>query len=210
MNIHLLASEDFVVFTTRRYAYTAGLSISSATKQLTRRSKGGLITKITRGVWANTQHPFFNALACVPHLLNDEQGYVSFLSALHRHGILSQIPGTIQVATTGHSRTLKTSVGVFEFFQLKPELMQQGVEWSTTHVPYLIASAEKALIDTLYISARRKKRFSKLPELDLNRGLCSTKRLFVLVDKLVLSKQIKSAIKNRLCNLMEGHDECPT
>lgn len=61
----------------------------------------GALTRLTRGVWANTSHPDFHPLVCVPKLLGREQGYVSFLTALHLRGVISQIPRTIQVATTG-------------------------------------------------------------------------------------------------------------
>ena len=46
-------------------------------------------------------HPYFHPLSCVPYLLGKEQGYVSFLTALHLHCVISQIPKTIQIATTG-------------------------------------------------------------------------------------------------------------
>jgi len=62
---------------------------------------------------------------------------------------------------------LDSPVATFEFFQIKPELMRQGAEWSESRLPYLIASAEKALVDTLYLSTRKGRRFVRLPELDL-------------------------------------------
>jgi len=55
------------------------------------------------------------ALDC---LMGKEQGYVSFLIALHLHGLVSQIPKTIQIATTGHARTLGSPIGRYEFLQI--------------------------------------------------------------------------------------------
>ncbi|MDH4125534.1 MAG: hypothetical protein OEW64_06490 [Gammaproteobacteria bacterium] len=161
---------EFVVFTTRDYAATGNASLSSASRRLQRLSGRETVTRVTKGVWANTAHPHFHPLACVPYLLGKEQGYVSFLTALHLHGVLSQIPRAYQVATTGRPRVLDSPVGRFEFLRIKPELMSDGVAWSDTYQPYLIASAEKALLDTLYIATRKNRRFASLPELDLNNG----------------------------------------
>lgn len=76
-----------------------------------------------------TVYPHFYLYGCVPYLLGRELGYVSFLSALQLHGILSQIPKAIHVATTGAPRTLVTRRGRFELFQLHPRMMNDGVEW---------------------------------------------------------------------------------
>ncbi|HEC29725.1 MAG TPA: hypothetical protein ENI65_09095, partial [Gammaproteobacteria bacterium] len=160
MKFNFLNSEEFIFFTTREYAFAADISISAASGQLKRLESKGFLIRVVRGVWANSNHPYYNPLGCVSYLIGEEQGYVSFLTALHRHGMLSQIPRTIQVATTGHSRKLKTPIGVFEFIQLKPEMMKEGIEWSETRVPFLMAAPEKALLDIYYIATRKKKRFS--------------------------------------------------
>jgi len=89
----------------------SGIPIPTASKRLLRLAEKKLLTRITKGLWANTSHPHFHPPACVPYLLGKEQGYVSFLTALHLHGLISQIPKTIQIATTGHARTLNGSVG---------------------------------------------------------------------------------------------------
>ena len=156
-------SADSVIFTTREYANYNGISMPAASRRLTRMFGKKLLTRVTKGIWANASHPHFHPLACVPYLLGKEQGYVSFLTALHLHGLISQIPKTTQIATTGRGRTLESPVGRYEFFQIKPELMKQGAKWSETHLPYLVATAEKALIDTLYLSTRKNRRFARLP-----------------------------------------------
>lgn len=190
-------SEEFIFFTTREYAFVAGVSISAASRQLKRQESKGFITHVVRGIWANANHLYYNPLGCVSYLLGGEQGYVSFLTALHRHGILSQIPRTIQVATTGHSRKLKTPIGVFEFFQLKPEMMTDGIEWCETRVPFRMATPEKTLLDIFYITTRKKKRFSSLPELEIESTSFKSRKFNSLVKKLVTSKQIVNAIMNR-------------
>ena len=195
--LDLLNTEDFVIFTTREFANQGGLSMSAATKRLTRLSKKDQLTRVTKGVWANTAHPYFHPLSCVPYLLGKEQGYVSFLTALHLHGVISQIPKTIQIATTGRGRVLDSPVASFEFFQIKPELMRQGADWSESQLPYLIASAEKALVDTLYLSTRKNRRFARLPELDLAHSSFRRREFKRLMKQLSIPSRVLSAMESR-------------
>ena len=180
MKVELLISPDFVAFTTREYAARAGLAIASATRQLTRAAAGGAIVRVSRGIWANPSHPFFHPSACVAKILGNEQGYVSFLTALHARGVIEQIPRTLQVATTGHARRLVTTVGTFELFHVAPTLMRDGIEWSETRIPYRLATAEKALLDAYYLAIRRGRRFRSLPEVDWTR--LKKKRFLALVE----------------------------
>ncbi|MEM8816304.1 MAG: hypothetical protein AAGE85_10775 [Pseudomonadota bacterium] len=192
-----LTSEDFVIFTTREFANEEGVSISAASRRLARLSLRSRLTRVTKGVWANTGHPYFHRLSCVPYLLGKEQGYVSFLTALRLHGMLPQIPKGIQIATTGRGRVLDSPVGRFEFFQLKPELMRQGADWSESRLPYLIADPEKALIDTLYLSARKNGRFARLPELDLANSGFRRREYRCLVQQLPISARVLSVMNSR-------------
>ena len=102
--LDLFSSADFIIFTTRDFANYSSISIPAASKRLLRLADKKLLTRITKGLWANTSHPHFHPLACVPYLLGKEQGYISFLTALHLHGLISQIPKTIQIATTSYAR----------------------------------------------------------------------------------------------------------
>jgi predicted transcriptional regulator of viral defense system len=190
--LDLFNSADFIIFTTRDFANFSGISMPAASKRLLRLADRKLLTRITKGLWANTGHPHFHPLACVPYLLGNEQGYVSFLSALHLHGLISQIPKTLQIATTGHTRILNSPVGQYEFMQIKPELMKQGIEWSDTHLPYLIATAEKALIDALYLSTRKRRRFSRLPEVDIQHSAFRKREFERLLKQLPVSTRISA------------------
>lgn len=195
--LDLFNSADFVIFTTRDFANYRGISIPAASKRLLRLAEKKLLTRVTKGLWANTSHPYFHPLACVPYLLGKEQGYVSFLTALHLHGLISQIPKTIQIATTGHARTLNSPVGDYAFLQIKPELMKQGIKWSDTHLPYLIATAEKALIDTLYLSTRKNRRFAHLPEIDIHQTDFREREFERLLKQLPIPLRISSVIRRR-------------
>ncbi len=196
--LKLFNTDDFVVFTTREFANRVGISISAAAKRLSRLSGKEFITGVTKGIWANTGHPYFHPLCCVPYLLGKEQGYVSFLTALHLHGMVSQIPQTIQVATTGRARSLNSPVGRYEFFQIKPELMTQGADWSDSRLPYLVASAEKALLDTLYLATRKNRRFAHTPEIDVMQPGFRALEFERLLDELPIPKRILSAMRSHL------------
>ncbi len=193
----LLNTEGFVIFTTREFANRAGISMSAAAKRLSRLSDKESLMRITKGVWGNTSHPYFHPLSCVPYLLGKEQGFVSFLTALHLHGVISQIPKSIQVATTGHGRLLDSTIGRYEFFQIKPELMTQGSEWSDTRLPYLIATPEKALLDTLYLATRKNRRFSRLPEVDVVHSGFRVKKFERLLGQLSIPTRILSAMRSQ-------------
>ncbi|MDA0680974.1 MAG: type IV toxin-antitoxin system AbiEi family antitoxin domain-containing protein [Proteobacteria bacterium] len=204
--LELRSNAEFVIFTTRDYAAASGASMSSASRHLDALAKRGAIVRVTKGIWANTAHPHFHPLACVPYLLGKEQGYVSFLTALHLHGMISQIPRTLQVATTGRPRVLDSPIGKFEFLRIKPELMSDGVDWSDTYQPYLMASAEKALLDTLYISTRKNRRFVSLPELDMD-GAFHRRKFDGLLNQLPYAVRIRSAIASRWQHLQESRGQ---
>jgi predicted transcriptional regulator of viral defense system len=143
-----LALSRVPVFTTRAYAVAAQTSVASASKRLSTLARHERVELLTRGVWIVPDHPHFSLYGCVPLLLGHELGYVSFLSALQLHGMISQIPKSIFVATTGPPRSLVTKRGRFEFFQMHPRMMQGGVEWREAPLPFRLASPEKALLDT--------------------------------------------------------------
>lgn len=188
------------LFTTRQFAVQCNCRVDSASRRLARLVEQDALVQLTRGVWAQPEHPLFTPYAAVPLLLGNEQGYVSFLSAMHRHGLVSQVPGSVQAATTGHSRTLLSPLGRYEFLRIKPEMMIAGVAISSTTPPYVVATAEKALLDTLYIATRKRRRFASLPELDL--GEIDQGRLRALLNAQVKWRPIRRAISGRLSSLL--------
>jgi predicted transcriptional regulator of viral defense system len=195
--LELFNKPAFVVFSTRDFAAASGSTMPAASKRLSRLAEKQFLTRVTKGLWANASHPHFHPLACVPYLLGKEQGYVSFLTALHLHGVISQIPQAIQVATTGRGRTLDSPVGQFGFLKIKPELMRDGIEWSDTRQPYLIATREKALLDVLYLSTRKNRRFARLPEVDLVDSGFRPGEFERMLRELPYSIRIRSAIQSR-------------
>jgi hypothetical protein len=167
------------IFTTATAAAAADVSPDTASRGLARLQEQGLVTRLVRGLWADTRHPDFSPYAVVPFLLPrspSQEGqlsvaYASFLSALHLHGILSQIPHAIQIAVAEQHETVHSPVGDFEFHQIQPDLLE-GYEPGDAYGRFELATPAKALFDTLYLSARRGRRFSHLPELGI-RGAIS-------------------------------------
>lgn len=204
--LDLLNRAEFVVFTTRGFADASGSSLSAASRRLDRLAKQRYLVRVTKGVWANPGHPHFHPLACVPYLLGKEQGYVSFLTALHLHGVISQIPRSTQVATTGRGRLVESPVGRFEFFRIKPELMRDGVTWSETRLPYPIATREKALLDVLYLSTRKNRRFARLPEIDIAGSGFRRREFERLLATLGFPVRLRSAIQSRWRTLAASSD----
>ena len=187
---------DHAIFETREFAFLCGVSISSASRRLARLGALGVLVRISRGIWCQPPHRDFTPNQAAGLLLGNERGYVSFLSALHAHGSISQIPASVQIATTGHGRIVPSPVGRYEFFRIKPEMMQSGFAMSETRPPYLLASGEKALLDTFYISTRKGKRFGRLPEVDVS--ILDRKKLATLFAAQKYTDRIASAIVKRL------------
>jgi hypothetical protein len=128
--------------------------------------QGGLIKRAARGLWYVPSDSRFTAFSLVTFLPGKHRAYVSFLSALHLHGMIEQIPQIIYAATTGPTRVKKTPAGTYSFHRIQPDFFT-GFDWYRDRRDFLIATPEKALVDSLYLSSRRGKRFRSFPELDL-------------------------------------------
>ena len=183
-------------FSTRAFAVATGQRVDSASRWLNRLARRDVLVRVTRGVWAQPGRSAFTPNAAIGFLLGGEHGYLSCVSALHMHGVLGQIPGAIHVATTGHGRRLDSPIGRFEVVQIRPAMMQEGIEMSMTEPPYAIATAEKALLDTLYIATRRGNRYGRLPELDLED--IDWRRLGHLIERSIAAVPIRRAMEARL------------
>lgn len=161
------------VFTTRDAAEAAGVAIDVASRDLAKLARRGMIAQITRGTWADVKHPDFSPYAAVPYLIRARNhnaiGYVSLLSAMSLHGMIEQIPRVIQVVADKQRPRIKTPVGTYEFHKIQPELLGGYVPYGMAG-SFNIATPAKALFDTLYLSARRGRRFSHLPEMTLPKG----------------------------------------
>lgn len=152
------------VFTTHELCALSGKSSSAVTQALNFLEREGIIFKIYRGIWAETKSGKLSPYIVIPFLFPRHRAYVSFISALHLHGIIEQIPQVVTVASQAHSGSIRTKIGTFDIHQINA-LFFKGFGWYKERENFLIAEPEKALIDSLYISTRRKRQFSHFPEL---------------------------------------------
>lgn len=188
------------VFTTREAAALYGSSLSNVSKMLGSLEKKGLVFRITRGIWAETGARDLSPYVVVPLLFPKNRAYVSFISALHLHGIIEQIPQEINLATTVHTKKIKTKIGTFSVHRIAPILFD-GFDWYKDRQRFLIAEPEKALIDCLYLSTRKKKQFGFFPELYFPQNF-SFKKAEEWASK-ISEQRIRSSVKKKLTDIAD-------
>ena len=158
-----------VVFTTRELAMVSGRSLSLTTQSLKYLEREGLVLKVYRGVWALIGKENLSPYSVIPCLFPRGRVYVSFASALHLYGIIEQIPQLIMLASLGHTKIIKTKLGTFSVHRIAPGFFA-GYDWYKGSGNFLIAEQEKAFVDSLYISAFKKRQFRYFPELHFPKG----------------------------------------
>jgi predicted transcriptional regulator of viral defense system len=181
--------------TTRELAMLSGSSLSNTTQKLNNLEKSGLIFKVARGIWAETGNERLSPYSLIPFLLPKHIAYVSFVSALNLYGIIEQIPQVITLASTIHTKKIHTGIGTFIIHQITPALFN-GFDWYRGSGSFLIAEPEKALIDSLYLSTRKKNQFTYFPELFFPESF-SFKRAGEWAEK-IPDLRIRSGVKRKL------------
>jgi predicted transcriptional regulator of viral defense system len=152
------------VFETRDASALLQVSPANATMILRRLADQKLLTHLSRGKWLSGNLPRF----ALPELISAPYpSYVSMHSALFHRGLIEQVPAVIYAATLGKPRRVNTPVGVISYHHVPPELFL-GFEVEADGTK--IASAEKALFDTLYLAPARSRLFARLPELEIPRS----------------------------------------
>lgn len=138
-----------------------GVSPVRASQILRALEQAGLVTRLGKGLWLldRDADPF----TIPPYLTAPFPAYVSIWSALARHGMIEQIPRQVFVASLDRPRTIETPISTYSVHHLAPEVF--GGYSGTPDTGY-IATPEKALFDTVYLPAARRRR-TYLPELEL-------------------------------------------
>jgi predicted transcriptional regulator of viral defense system len=181
------------IFTTHELISLSGKSASAVTQALNYLVKQGLLIKVYRGVWIEADQKI-SPYSLAPFLKPKDRVYVSFLSALHLHGIVEQIPQVMTLASTAHSATLRTGLGVFHLHRIAPEFFA-GFDWYRGEGNFLIAEPEKALVDCLYLSAHKKRQYAFFPELTW--GALSVTGINGWVNR-IPSPRIRLVVKKKL------------
>jgi predicted transcriptional regulator of viral defense system len=151
------------VLTTDDAAVRLRTSLSAASRILSRLAARGLVVSLRRGLWSLRAD--LDPLALPEHLTAPLPAYVSLQSALYHHGMISQIPQVVFVASLARTRRITTAIATYSIHQLVPEFF--GGYDTDARSGVKMASPEKALCDVLYLSAARSRLFARLPELEL-------------------------------------------
>jgi predicted transcriptional regulator of viral defense system len=146
------------VVTTDDAALALGAERSATTHALKRLATAGLLQRIRHGLWAID--PNLDPLVVPEYLTAPFPSYISFQSALFFHGMVSQIPNVIYVASLALTRTVRTSLGTYSIHRLAPTFFG-GYDTVKTSGARL-ATPEKALLDTLYLVPARSRLFAHL------------------------------------------------
>lgn len=164
------------IFTTSEMIMCSGKSASNVVQGLNYLAGQGLIFKIYRGIWAETNKTRLNPFSVIPFLLPRGRAYISFLSALHFYGLIEQIPQMVTVAAMAHTKTIRTKIATYSFHRVHPSFFK-GFVWDEATKGFLIAEPEKALVDSLYLSAFKKKQYTHYPELDFPKSFSFRKAI---------------------------------
>jgi len=161
MLLQKLGKEKQKILSPRTLQSASGLSRAATLKAIQRLSRRGYLVKLYKKTYANKNSlPSLEEVA----MFYGKPCYISFESALEDRGIISQAPQVLTCATTRKMKNLKTPLGEIIFHHLHPRLFNnfendQGI---------LRATAEKALLDYLYINLKNKKYVPSLDEFNLD------------------------------------------
>ncbi len=162
--LSVLASMLSPVFETSDAAARLGLTNAHASTILARLAAAHHIVRLRRGVWAFADR--VDPLALPEHLTSPLPSYVSLQSALYLHGLISQVPAITYAVSLARTRRFATPLGTVSIHHVTPSFFFGFDEAGRGG---RLATAEKALVDLLYLRPARSKLFRALPELELPR-----------------------------------------
>jgi len=184
-------------FYTHDVAAYFDISLTHASKLLQRLAETKQIIHIARGRWV---FPETDRLALPGILVAPFPAYISLQSALYYHGMISQIPDTLYAASLARTRIFKTQLGNVSVHHIQPDFF---FGFKETEDPLVkIATPEKALIDLLYLSTVKSKRFGALPEIEFPVTFDHKKTESII--KKIPSERIKKIVSVKLTSLYKN------
>jgi predicted transcriptional regulator of viral defense system len=185
------------VFTTAEASALWRVEPPSASKTLSRLAAANLVQKVRQGIWAiGTGTP--DVFEVAPVLVRPYPNYVSMYSALFKHGMIDQIPRTIDLMSLGRPMRLETSAGVFTIHHLNEESFG-GFERQST-IRSGLATAEKALVDTVMVLGVRSGKVT-LPEIDLPADF-NLQAMWTWVDR-ISSLRLRTIVTRNLTRIID-------
>ena len=160
--LKLINELEVSVFRTDDIAAYFNIKTAHASKILTRLSKSNHLLHLKKGLWAVPDK--IDPLELPNYLLAPLPSYISFHSALYYRNVIDQIPSIIYVATLYKTIKFITPIATISAHQIHPDFFFGYTYDEKTKIK--MATAEKALIDTLYLSSAKSGIFKALPEVD--------------------------------------------
>lgn len=193
--LEVLRRLDRPIVRTGEAAAILGTSVSSTSHLLASLQDAGSVLRVSPGRWSMAPQP--SPYLVASWLTDPYPSYVSLYTALSRRGVITQIPRTIYVVSLANTKTLRTPVGTYSVHRLPPRLFGGYEERNGER----LATAEKAVFDTLYLARARGKRFSHLTEVDLPAGF----RDEVLSDwtTKIQDPRVRSFVETRIADFLE-------
>jgi len=150
-------------FFTKDAAMVLGVTDKYAAIILARLEKQQAIVHLARGRWAYSDS--VDPLILPSILAFPMKAYVSLYSALYYRGMIDQIPSTVFAISNGKTKIFETPIAKISIHSINPFLFT-GYEMIGKNC-ILMATAEKALFDTLYLMPAKSNLFKRLTELEL-------------------------------------------
>jgi predicted transcriptional regulator of viral defense system len=193
--LEVLRRLDRPMIRTGEAAAVLRISVSSASHLLASLQDAGSVLRVSPGRWWMAPQP--SPYLVASWLTDPYPSYVSLYTALSRRGVITQVPRTIYVVSLANTKTIRTPVGTYSVHRLPPELFGGYEERNGER----LATAEKAVFDTLYLARARGKRFSHLTEVDLPAGF----RDEVLSDwaTMIQDPRVRSFVQARIADFLE-------
>jgi predicted transcriptional regulator of viral defense system len=189
--LQALSREGRPVLTTSEVSALLGSSTPAANRMLGRLALARLVTPLRHGMWWIGERP--DPYLVAGFASDPFPSYVSFQSALYRHGLIEQIPAVVYTATLGRSRRFVTSAGTISAHHVAPEYFDGFV---IEESGLRMAAPEKALVDVCYVSSTKTRLFSSLPELTLPAGF-SKERARGWARR-ITSRRLRTIVETRL------------
>ncbi len=178
------------VIQTRDAATCLNITIAQANQILVGLSKAGRFARLMRGRWATKLQ--IDPLILPEYLTLPFPSYVSLQTALFFHGMISQIPHIIYAASLARTKKYTTPFATISIHHIQPDFFF-GFEMAGQ---IKMATPEKALIDTFYLTAARSRLFKKLPEIELPKTFDFKKAAAII--KKIKSQRTRTLVEARL------------
>lgn len=142
---------ELFYFSPASLAALLSLDKATAYRAVARLRAVGLAAEVEKGKYIllglEPERVLSNSLFVASHLV--APAYISYWSALHFHGLTSQVPRTVFVATTKKKRPVTFRGQTFRYVTLRPRKLFGYCRETIGDLPALVADEAKAIVDSL-------------------------------------------------------------